>query len=311
MHYDVIGDLHGGYKHLVHLFRELDYRCGTDGCYRHPERMPIFVGDFIDRGSQQRETVELVRRMVEDGIAKAVIGNHEFNAVCYAVPDGQGDYVRPHNDQNNKTHAAFLEAYPFGSAEHLDTIAWFRTLPLFIDLPHMRVVHACWSEDDLAVLKPYLTADNRLKNEAYMAYADKDSDVYRALEIVLKGPEQELPESLFFNDRSGLERTKSRVRWWMDDDVPASERLLFMGVPLGDDKRKLADELSLTYQFNAQNKPVFIGHYSLKSEPDILQNNVICVDYGSVKPEHSGGLVAYRYDRGAPLSADHFVRVGL
>jgi len=45
----------------------------------------VFVGDLIDRGIQQRDSVRIARSMVEAGAAQIVLGNHEFNAVAYST----------------------------------------------------------------------------------------------------------------------------------------------------------------------------------------------------------------------------------
>ncbi len=82
--YDVIGDMHGHADKLTALLRKMDYS-EHDGVWRHPTRQAIFVGDLIDRGPQQLETVDIVRRMVDAGTAQVVLGNHEFNAVAYAT----------------------------------------------------------------------------------------------------------------------------------------------------------------------------------------------------------------------------------
>ena len=47
--FDLIGDIHGHAAPLRRLLGRLGYE-ETDGCYRHPERRLIFLGDFIDRG---------------------------------------------------------------------------------------------------------------------------------------------------------------------------------------------------------------------------------------------------------------------
>ena len=41
--------------------------------------------------------------------ATAVMGNHEFNAICYHTPDGAGDFLRPHTEKNTRQHGATLE----------------------------------------------------------------------------------------------------------------------------------------------------------------------------------------------------------
>ena len=83
---DVIGDIHGHSDALVALLRGMGYR-EQNGVWGHPERRALFVGDFIDRGPSQVRVLEIVRGMVEAGTADAVMGNHEYNAVCYATPD--------------------------------------------------------------------------------------------------------------------------------------------------------------------------------------------------------------------------------
>ena len=81
MAYDVIGDIHGQADKLRALLLHLGYR-ERKGAYRHPDRTAIFVGDFIDRGPRQIDSVNAVRRMVDAGTARAVMGNHEFNAIA-------------------------------------------------------------------------------------------------------------------------------------------------------------------------------------------------------------------------------------
>ena len=113
----------------------------------------MFVGDLIDRGPGQLDTLRLVRAMVEAGSAQIVLGNHEFNAVAYATVDPvRLDYCRPHSEKNSGQHEAFLSDVPFGSPLHRSIIDWFMTIPLWLDLDGLRVVHACWSDDHIAHL---------------------------------------------------------------------------------------------------------------------------------------------------------------
>ena len=63
--YDLIGDIHGHADELEQLLGMLGYR-RQQGVYGHPERQVIFVGDFIDRGPQIREVLEIVRPMVDE-----------------------------------------------------------------------------------------------------------------------------------------------------------------------------------------------------------------------------------------------------
>ena len=83
---DLVGDIHGHADALHRLLRELDY-AEVEGVFRHPVGQMIFVGDFIDRGPQQREVLRISRSMCKAGAAMAVMGNHEFNAIGWASPD--------------------------------------------------------------------------------------------------------------------------------------------------------------------------------------------------------------------------------
>ena len=90
--YDIIGDIHGHHRTLEALLGQLGYIV-SDGVWRHSSRQIIFLGDFIDRGPGQQETLAIVRPMVDQSAALAVMGNHEFNAIAWATIDpASGDY---------------------------------------------------------------------------------------------------------------------------------------------------------------------------------------------------------------------------
>jgi predicted MPP superfamily phosphohydrolase len=78
--------IHGHADELVELLENLGYQ-KAQGLYRHPDRRVIFVGDFIDRGPKIRQVLEIVRAMIEEGKALAVMGNHELNALAYHTED--------------------------------------------------------------------------------------------------------------------------------------------------------------------------------------------------------------------------------
>ena len=108
---DVIGDIHGYAGHLRRLLAVLGYD-ETEGVYRHRQgqRQVVFLGDLIDRGPNQIEVLTIVRRMVEAGTAKIVMGNHEFNAIAYATPHPTRGWCRRHTPKNFHQHESFLDA---------------------------------------------------------------------------------------------------------------------------------------------------------------------------------------------------------
>jgi protein phosphatase len=80
--FDIIGDVHGCYEELTTLLDKLGYRIenGSAGAKAIPPdgRRAIFVGDLVDRGPKIPEVLRLVMRMVEDGTAFCVPGNHDM-----------------------------------------------------------------------------------------------------------------------------------------------------------------------------------------------------------------------------------------
>lgn len=75
----VIGDLHGCLPHVHALLRHMDARMDAQGhLVGLPDgRTPVFVGDLTDRGRDSAGVLELVMKACEDGVALAVLGNHD------------------------------------------------------------------------------------------------------------------------------------------------------------------------------------------------------------------------------------------
>jgi len=300
MSHDIIGDIHGYSEPLVQLLEEMGY-ISRDGVFHHPERKVIFLGDFIDRGRKQREVIEIVRPMIESGSALAVMGNHEFNAIAFATKDDQGNFLREHSKKNCRQHEAFLREYPLGSNEHQDVVEWFKTLPLWLDLEELRIVHACW--DTLAMKK---LGTNKLEDSLLRSASRKGTDEYRAMETLLKGKEIALPEGHQFFDKDGNPRYEIRVRWW-DNRVRT-----YSGAYIGPESAmthipndKIAGGNLLEYSASAP--PVFIGHYWLEGEPQPLAKNIACLDYSVAK--RGGKLVAYRWDGEKRIRPEKFTYV--
>lgn len=211
--FDVIGDIHGHAKVLRHLLSDMGYR-EEARVFRHPDRRVIFVGDFIDRGPEQIDVLNIARRMCEAGTALAVLGNHEFNALGWATPDGNGGFLRPHSSQNHGQHKEFLCQVGEGSDQHARALAWFQTLPVWLDLPGLRVVHACWHGPAQQALLPHLDEGRRFTKHGLRESSRKGSHAYGATEILIKGPEALLPDGRTFEDKQGDLRREVRLRWW-------------------------------------------------------------------------------------------------
>jgi len=195
--YDIVGDIHGHADPLHRLLSALGYS-ETDGVFRHPERTLLFAGDFVDRGPEQREVLRIARSMCESGAARAILGNHEFNAIGWATQDGGGGFLREHSKKNEYQHAEFLRQLGAGSPNYAEAIAWFKTLPVWLDLPGLRLIHACWHEPSQAALLPHLDAHARFTDAGFRECNQRGSNAYTAAEILLKGPDQRLPSGIHF-----------------------------------------------------------------------------------------------------------------
>ena len=308
--YDLIGDIHGYAETLIELLEKLGY-AQTGGTYRHPERKVIFVGDFVDRGPGQRDVISIVRPMIEEGAALSIMGNHEYNAIAYATPDpdAPGEYLRPHSDKNNFQHKDFLAEYD-GADDYPGLIEWFRTLPMWLDLPEgLRVVHACWDDRHMAdLVAAYPNINKRLDDDLLIAASRRDRWEWDAVETLLKGKEIPLPNGQRFHDKNGHPRHEIRIKWW-DANLKT-----YRGAFLGPDKAISEipeDPINVDHliEYASDMPPVFVGHYWMDAEvPELLAPNIACLDY-SVAGDTGGKLVAYRWDGEQELSNDKFVWV--
>ncbi|SHF29897.1 polynucleotide 3'-phosphatase /polynucleotide 5'-hydroxyl-kinase /polynucleotide 2',3'-cyclic phosphate phosphodiesterase [Seinonella peptonophila] len=89
--FDIIGDTHGCLSELLELLSKLGYQVTQveqeDRTFyraRHPqERKLLFLGDLVDRGPDSPGVIDLVRDLVNAGIALVVSGNHDQKLVRY------------------------------------------------------------------------------------------------------------------------------------------------------------------------------------------------------------------------------------
>ena len=146
--YDLIGDIHGYATPLKRLLSKMGY-ADKDGVWQHPKRKAIFVGDFIDRGPEIREVLHIVKKMIDNGHALAVMGNHEYNAIAYAHKNSDGNYLRSHNIVHTKQHQKTIDQFSNHSTEWNEWIEWFYELPLYLDLGEMPLVNnLCNSKEE-------------------------------------------------------------------------------------------------------------------------------------------------------------------
>lgn len=304
MDYDVIGDIHGDATRLRALLAALGHRETATGFVAPAGRQAVFVGDLIDRGPEQLEVLDIVRRMVDRGDARCVIGNHELNAVGWLTErDGApGEFLRPHSEKNRRQHARFLEAVGEGSARHAQWVAWFRTLPVALDLGGLRVVHAWWSDE--LVARAAGAGPAPLRGDVLQQAFDRNGALGAALDGLTKGHELALPAGASFRDKEGHVRHEVRTTWWRDG--PATYREVAV---VEEGQRDAIPALPLPPGYRptpVTGTPVFVGHYWLSGAVAPLSGKVACLDYSGAK---GGPLVAYRWRGEDVLHADGFETV--
>jgi len=321
---DFIGDIHGHYDELVALLQKLGYD-KRDGAYRYPGngRTVVFLGDYIDRGNQVRQTIKLVRSMRDAGSAIALMGNHEFNALSFWHENGaagriihsiHGGYLREHTFNKVAIHAKTIEDYRGRKAEFFEMLDFLKTLPFYLETETFRAQHACF---DLKCAK-------MLEDEGLLSFADGDFDeliarandkyneygdsLYYPISLFLKGPEMDLPEGLTFRDAEGVLRKRTRLCWWIDPKHANLSELSFQpGVELP--PCEVFPEVHERDFYREDERPDFFGHYWLTGLPELIRDNICCLDYSVAGYRGNGHLAAYRFDGEQKLDSRKFVWV--
>ncbi len=223
--FDIIGDIHGELPALQALGHQLGY--SSD--WTHPDgRFLIFLGDLVDRGAHSLEVAELVHGLVKERRAVCIMGNHEYNLVAYHLKV-------PGYDKPKHSNAPTIRQMEAAPARWASVLSFFRDLPIGIELPDLRIIHACWNQQSLALTKELLhvpradvstdagamewvqghvclrspfTAAGLLPN---LPGDTRDPNAEIAHEILMKGFEVAAPR---FLDNDGKERDRIRAVWW-------------------------------------------------------------------------------------------------
>jgi hypothetical protein len=134
-----------------------------------------------------------------------------------------------------------------------------------------------------------------------MEVAAKVSPFAKAVQTLLTGPEEPLPEGYLFHDFSGHARNEVRIAWWRSQATTWREAAL--SVP---DPSELPDVL-LTEDRRAvlypeAEVPVLVGHYKMDGEPKIETTQAACLDYPHTP-------CAYRWRGEAKLHRDNLLKI--
>lgn len=300
--YDIIGDVHGHADQLKSLLKNMGYTL-KDDCFSHPKRKAVFVGDFINRGPKIRETLNLIRKMVEKGSAFAILGNHEMYAVLYYLRDIEGKYYKKRIPKYQLLINQTLEEFEPFQEEFKSHLKWLRTLPMFLDFGAIRVVHACWDDKNIKLLRENII-EPKLTKTLLREIALNLTKFSKSFWETCKGVDFQLPRDLLVFDEEGRPHRSFRMKWW---DVP--EGKTFKDVSL--EGRFDLPAYTIPKEIIPIRKPypkdgpiVFFGHYCLKESCNIMADNLCCVDSCVTR---SGKLLAYRWSGEEKLMKDHII----
>lgn len=321
---DFIGDIHGHASELRALLKKLGY-VESAGAFRYPSggRSVVFLGDYIDRGSEVREAVNLVRAMRDAGSAVALMGNHEFNALSFWQLNGlggrpikaiRGGYLREHTFNKVAIHAKTVDSYKGRQAEFAEMLDFLKTLPFYIEAETFRAQHACFDkkcaeELNAAGIRSFADGNfDELIARANDQFSEYEDSLFHPIDIFLKGPELKLPDGVTFRDGEGVLRKRTRLRWWLNPKGATLREISFQpGVDLP--ACEVAPEICNNGFYGEEERPVFFGHYWLTGLPELIRSNVCCLDYSVAGYRGDGRLVAYRFDGEQALDANKFVWV--
>jgi len=341
--YDIIPDIHGQAAKLEAALAALGWRrAALSWTHPDPDRMIVFLGDFIDRGPDSRSVLKTVRELVDAGKAKAIMGNHELNALHYHTLDPDDNQpLRARGEENTQQHKAFLAQFPLGDPNTRSALDWMRSLPLFLEEDGFRAVHACWDDASIKRLK-VLTGNGVLSEEQLVRAArrgkpdemftlqeqlvlaagrgkpdemftleeqlvlaagrGKPDEMFTLAEQIAKGPEHQLPDGYSYTDSDGTERHRVRLKWW--HAAARTWRDIAISVPVVEDlPDAVLPQTVISKTYPPDDPPVFFGHFWLRNTPLLQAPNALCLDYSAGK---DGPLVSYELsDPAEPLSLEN------
>jgi hypothetical protein len=298
--YLFIGDLHGHARQLKSVLNKAGFTI-VNGAYWHPELKAVFVGDFINRGTENLECLRIVRAMVESGNALAVIGNHEVIFLNYHQQNPQtGEYTMENRAGWNRLFQQTMLEFSQSAAELNEMINWLKRLPIVIETAHFNVVHACYDSESLEVVRERTNGNFVLQENDWLQMGlGADEALTESLHALTFGISIYLDTAELFPGSNMSSQHSPRIRYWEDPFEKSLRQTLFI-----EDDKHLAGIgfLSLPESFYSSFRPypkyetpVVHSHYCVIDDLKDLPQNIIIADRAVIK---TGILKAWNPDLG-------------
>ena len=213
---DIVGDVHGEIAPLRALLQRLGY--ADDGSHAEGRRL-VFVGDLTDRGPDSPAVVELIQRFVAAGRAQSVLGNHDFNLLLDHRKHDNGWFYGKEVTEGGQIVPQVLA----DETVQQRVLSFFRTLPIALERDDLRIVHACWNDEMIALARDSADVVNLynhhhgLIEESFpgLDLDDIDQGLMHQNDNPVKrltsGPEERVAQPIV---TSGKTRFGRRVQWW-------------------------------------------------------------------------------------------------
>lgn len=325
---DIVGDVHGELEALLALL----HRLGADPERKHAERPIVFVGDLVDRGPDSVGVVEVFERLQGAGLAYAVVGNHELNLLANDKKEGNGWFFdKPDTAQIDGRSVPFPSRVA-GDSDRTAIRRILSELPLVLERPDLRVVHAYWEptvaaklpeNGDLAVLLAEF--DERIEADLIARGVQQQAEAERAEFAGLKNqavrPNRHLPAVVVEDLAKQIRNPIKLLTSGPETEVPSGEHFFVGG--------KWRFVQRDRWWLRPVDRPSVVGHYwrrrsaPVEGKADVWDNvsayawsgNVFCADYsvgrryaerfrGRTSP-FDGGLAALRWPERELVFDDH------
>ncbi len=297
---DFIGDIHGYYDNLQELLTKLNYK-STNKIWSHHNNKALFLGDFINRGENSKKTLELIKNMVDNNYAYAILGNHELYFLEYYYSLKHKRKTKLSQAHINQIKNVFSE---FDNANEIDNYAkWLSSLPLYYDFKKIRAVHAYWSNKNIYRISKRLkneTINNKISKEIFK----EKSKFSKAVWQTVKGVEFKIPR-LAYKKYPKINQSNFRIKWWLNYKDKTLKKISF-------DSRISLPNIPITtknvrkYQIYKSDEPILMfGHYCQNKLKPIQRANICCLD-GCIAGDGKH-ILSYRWSGEKKLKSENII----
>ena len=283
-----IGDVYGRLDKLNDLLVEIDFDINDPESSIQFVKL-VFCGNLI--AANPGENIEhialltLVKEMVDKGFAYCLLGSNEFEVIGWSKhhPITDKPYLPENMIENpndlSQQRPVFIQEFAQGDEQLFKWVDWFMALPIYLDFDHIRAIHACWDNNVINQLNPYLSIKELKEHDNDQSVSSKSqANAVHNVSLIA-------PNSL------------SQQFWpaTFDTSHPLSS---LMASCLNYPNLQLTD----THPHQQLSVPVVIGHYPQDSFPDIQNEHLVCVNYNAGTEDYP--LVSFAWHQGRKKSIE-------